>query len=136
MFENLDLTQSLSKSHYQEYYPPLKDQLRELQRAVVESGRSVLIVFEGMEASGKGDSIGQVVAPLDPRGFKVHLTRMQMTEEEQLRPNLWRYWLNIPGKGEIGIFDCSWYMPSITQRVQGELDEHAWSVRKDEIKQF
>ncbi len=136
MLESLDLKQSLKKEKYKEFNSPLKDRLRDLQQKLIESRRPVLILFEGMEASGKGDSISHVAAPLDPRGFKVHLTRLIMTEEEQLRPFLWRFWLNIPGKGQIGIYDCGWYMPIITERVNQALDDHNWSLRKDEIKQF
>ncbi len=136
MLESLDLNQSLPKESYKEFKSSLSNRLRDLQRSLIESGRGLLILFEGMEASGKGDSIRQVVAPLDPRGFKVHLTRLQMNEEELLRPFLWRFWQNIPGKGEIAIFDRGWYMPIITQRVTKELDDHTWSIRKDEIKQF
>ncbi|MEW6235961.1 MAG: polyphosphate:AMP phosphotransferase [Candidatus Omnitrophota bacterium] len=136
MLENLDLTPSLSKEEFKEYITPLEDRLRDLQREIVDKKRPVLLVFEGMESCGKGDSIRQVVSPLDPRGFKVYLTRMEMNEEELLRPPLWRYWLNIPGKGTIGIFDKAWYFPAIAQRVQGELSDHSWSNRKDEIKQF
>lgn len=136
MLESLDLTQSLSKEKAREYLPPLDAEWRDLQMRVKESRRPVIILFEGMEAAGKGDSIRQVVAPLDPRGFKVHLTQLRQTEEELLRPPLWRHWLRLPGKGEIGIFDAAWYMPAIAGRVQETIGPRAWSERKEEIKQF
>ena len=136
MLGSLDLTQKMKKAEYVEFSEPLNARLGRLQRELIDKGRPVLILMEGVEAAGKGDSIRRMVAPLDPRGFKVHLVRQAMTEEEKLRPILWRYWLNIPGKGEIGIFDRSWYMPAISDRVDGELDDHAWSIRKDEIKEF
>lgn len=136
MLERLDLDQSLSKEKSQEYLSPLNDEWRDMQQRIKDSRRPVIILFEGMEASGKGDSIRQVVAPLDPRGFKVHLTQLRQTEEELLRPPLWRHWLPIPGKGEIGVFDTAWYMPAIADRVNGVLGNRAWSERKEEIKQF
>ncbi len=136
MLERLDLDQSLSKEKAQEYLSPLNDEWRDMQQRIKDSRRPVIILFEGMEASGKGDSIRQVVAPLDPRGFKVHLTQLHQTEEELLRPPLWRHWLPIPGKGEIGVFDTAWYMPAIADRVNGLLGNRAWSERKEEIKQF
>lgn len=136
MLDNLDLSQKLPKEKYKEYISPLQDALRDLQREVIDAQRPVLILFEGLEAAGKGDSIRLVVEPLDPRGFKVELTPMTPTPEERLRPPLRRFWLRIPGKGEIGIFDRSWYMPALAQRVEGAMKDQAWSEWKEEIKQF
>ncbi|MFB3787178.1 MAG: polyphosphate:AMP phosphotransferase [bacterium] len=136
MLSSLDLSQKLTKEKYKEYIAPLKETLRDLQREILEAQRPVLILFEGLEASGKGDSIRLVVEPLDPRGFKVELTPMEPAPEEQLRPPLRRFWLRIPGKGEIGIFDRSWYMPALAGRVEGTVKDKAWNERKEEIKQF
>ncbi|MBZ0258060.1 polyphosphate:AMP phosphotransferase [bacterium] len=136
MLDTLDLDVSLSKEDYKETLSPLKDRLAELQRAVVDSARPVLIVLEGMEACGKGDSIRQVVSPLDPRGFKVHLMNSTLTEDEKLWPKLRRHWLRIPNRGEIAIYDKSWYMETIRERVDGEISSSDWSILIDEIKQF
>lgn len=136
MLQSLDLTLSLSQEDYREQIDPLRERLRDLQRDLIDSRRPVILLFEGMSGTGKSDNIRQVVGPLDPHGFKVHLTRLQMTEEERMRPPLWRFWMRIPGTGEIGIFDKGWYQPFIVQRLNEEISDAAWSERKDEIKQF
>ncbi|MBI1388938.1 MAG: polyphosphate:AMP phosphotransferase [bacterium] len=136
MLNAIDLDQSLPKEHYREIISPLKDRLAELQRAVIDAERPVMIVFEGIEAAGKGDSIRQTVSNLDPRGFKVHLLRRDDSEDTIFRPAMRRYWLRVPGRGEIAIFDQSWYYRTIEERVNGEISESQWSIRKDEIKQF
>ncbi len=136
MLESLDLDVSLPKEGYKEAFSPLKDRIVEQQRAIVEAERPVLIVFEGMEASGKGDSIRQVVAPLDPRGFKVHLMNSVLTDDERLWPKLRRHWLRTPKRGEIAIYDRSWYMETIMERVDGNMTDSEWSTWIDEVKQF
>ncbi|MDP8245620.1 MAG: polyphosphate:AMP phosphotransferase [Candidatus Hinthialibacter antarcticus] len=136
MLNTLDLDVSLAKEAYKEALAPLKERLVELQRAVVDAERPVLIVFEGIEACGKGDSIRQVVSPLDPRGFKVHLMNSILTEDEQYWPKLRRHWLRIPKRGEIAIYDKSWYMETVRARVEGELSNSDWSTWIDEVKQF
>lgn len=136
MLDSLDLSQQLPKGKYKEYLAPLKNELRDLQREVINARRPVIILFEGLEASGKGDSIRKVVEPLDPRGFNVELTPLELTPEDALRPPLRRFWLRIPAQGEIGIFDRSWYMPALAARVNGATKDPEWSERKEEIKQF
>ncbi|MGC9328489.1 MAG: polyphosphate:AMP phosphotransferase, partial [Candidatus Hinthialibacter sp.] len=136
MLESLDLSYSIPKDKAKEYLSPLKDEWRDLQLQLKQIKKPVVIILEGLQASGKGDSMRRIVAPLDPRGFHVHLTQLEQTEEERLRPFLWRHWMAIPGHGQIGIFNSAWYLPSITERVNGKLGDHAWSERKDEIRQF
>ncbi len=136
MLKTVDFSQSLSKASYKEFMDPLREEWRDLQRWVIESKRPVLILLEGLQAAGKGDSIRQIVLPLDPRGFKVHLTTIHPTEEEKLYPSLWRHWLPIAEQGEIGIYDTAWYMPLVDERINQRLSEGEWSHRKDEIKQF
>ena len=55
-----------------------------------------MIVFEGMGAAGKGVQINRLIQALDPRGFDVYACD-RPTEDEQMRPFLWRYWTKTPG---------------------------------------
>jgi polyphosphate kinase 2 (PPK2 family) len=76
-----------------------------------------VIVFEGWDASGKGTAISALTQRLDPRGFKLYPISVPRTSEQQ-RPWLWRFWLKIPGRGEIVIFDRSWYLRVLDERVE------------------
>ncbi|HOL96422.1 MAG TPA: hypothetical protein PLH79_18910, partial [bacterium] len=136
MLDSLDLSQQLPKGKYKEYLAPLKNELRDLQREVINARRPVIILFEGLEASGKGDSIRKVVEPLDPRGFNVELTPLELTPEDALRPPLRRFWLRIPAQGEIGIFDRSWYGRVLVERVEGFCAEADWLRAYAEINDF
>jgi len=72
---------------------------------------------------------------MDPRGFRVHHTTTP-TEEERMRPFLWRFWQNIPPAGGIGIFDGSWYSRVLRERRDGAVTQRQWQQAYQEINQF
>lgn len=135
MLERVNLDVELSKTEYQKAYPPLRNELAQLQRKVVETGTPVVIVLEGLEASGKGTAIGNLVRGFDPRGFKVVHIKAP-SEEESFRPFLWRFWLNLPGRGEITVFDRSWYGRVLVERVDKLTPNPVWQRAYSEINEF
>lgn len=135
MLELLDLGQSLKKSQYREMMPRLRAELRDLQQIVHQMGIPVVILFEGLDASGKGDSIGSLVYPLDPRGFKVFTTKAP-NEEEYFRPFLWRFWTRLPSRNEFVFLDRSWYRQLLDDRVDGKLHQQDILVAAAGIREF
>jgi len=135
MLETLDLDKHIDKAAYEKSFIPLRDKLDDLQRAVYEARIPVCLVFEGWDAAGKGDSIERLVGRLDPRGYKVHPI-YEPSEEEALRPFLWRFWTRIPARGEIVIFDRSWYHRVLHERVNGALSRRDGQSAFNEITQF
>jgi polyphosphate:AMP phosphotransferase len=135
MLETLDLDLKLDKDAYHAAMDSLGLELSILQRAAYESGLGALFVFEGLDGAGKGDAIARLVEDMDPRGFKVHTTRAA-TEDEALRPFLWRFWRRIPGRGAIAILDRSWYTVLIESRLSGELDTAGWDRAIEAVKDF
>lgn len=83
-------------------------ELAKLQRLAKEKKLPILIIFEGLDAAGKGSLINELLLSLDPRGYKV-FSNIKDTEEEHLRPFFWKFWNHLPGNGEIALFDRSWY---------------------------
>lgn len=118
MLEKIDLKKKLSRKEYNLVMEELAPQLALLQRECKAAGIPILIVFEGWGASGKGTLINQLIAPLDPRGFKV-FTMDKISEEEAMRPFLWRFWTKTPAKGRIHLFDRSWYRRAFIDRMEG-----------------
>ena len=100
----------------------LGEKLGELQRVCREKKIPVMIAFEGYGAAGKGLQIGNLIQALDPRGFKVYAVKNE-TEEERMRPFMWRFWTKIPEKGRIAIFDTSWYRRVMIERFEGKTPE-------------
>ncbi|HEY2806132.1 MAG TPA: hypothetical protein VGI92_09765 [Gemmatimonadales bacterium] len=135
MLETLNPPRRVDKAAYEKAFRPLRDKLDNLQRAIFEARIPVAIVFEGWDAAGKGDSIEKLVGRLDPRGYKVHPI-FEPTDAERLHPFLWRFWNRIPGRGEIGIFDHSWYTRVLHDRVEKTASKREWQSAYNEINQF
>ena len=135
MLETLDLDKKIEKDAYDKSFPELRDQLRSLQRQAFEAKIPVCVVFEGWDAAGKGDSIQKLVERLDPRGVKVHPISAPLPEEK-LRPFLWRFWTKVPGRGEMAVFDRSWYGRVLVERVDKLIEPGEWQSAYNEIVQF
>lgn len=86
----------------------LRIEIGRLQRALKDQKIPVIILFEGMETAGIGQQINHLIHALDPRGYQVHYMS-QPTRSERQVPWLHRFWIRIPAKGQIVIFDHSWY---------------------------
>ncbi|MDD1703180.1 MAG: polyphosphate:AMP phosphotransferase, partial [Methanoregula sp.] len=101
---------------------PLEERLGVLQRAFREEKIPVVIVMEGWDAAGITRSTKMVIRSLDPRGFTLH-TIEQPTDNERVRPFMWRFWIRLPAKGRIAIFARSWY----SRAISGEMQKPGWT---------
>ncbi len=121
-----------------DYKPKLKElQLKLLNytRELSEARRSLIIVFEGPDAAGKGGAIKRIAERLDPRLLRVHSV-VKPTAEEYQRHYLWRFWNKLPSYGKTVIFDRSWYGRLLVERVEGFATEKEWKRAYDEINEF
>lgn len=103
------------------------------------AARSIVLVFEGMDAAGKGGAISRIVAPLDPRQYQVF--PIAAPEPHELRhPYLWRFWSKLPERSKssanITIFDRSWYGRVLVERVEVLLRAGEWQNAYQEINRF
>lgn len=121
-----------------EYKPKLKEAqlaLLHWQRELSESRSSLIIVFEGPDAAGKGGAIKRIAERLDPRAIRVHSIVKPTTEEYQ-HHYLWRFWNKLPPYGQITIFDRSWYGRLLVERVEGFATDKEWKRAYQEINDF
>ena len=118
MLEKIDLSVTVEKETYKAAVEENGARLGVLQRSLKAAGIPVIILFEGMGAAGKGTQINRLIQALDPRGFSVFASS-RPTEEESLRPFLWRYWIKTPARGRMAIFDRSWYQSVQADRFDG-----------------
>lgn len=135
MLEQIDLTKKMTKEVYQECMDSMEAELAVLQRECKALGIPVIVVFEGMDASGKGVQINKLIHPLDPRGFEVFAIKEE-TEEEQMHPFLWRFWTKTPERGRIAIFDTSWYRKVSTERFEQKIAKEELAYAYQEISTF
>jgi len=97
--------------------------------------RSILVVLQGLDTSGKGGIIRHVFSMVDPQGVKLYAFK-QPTEEELAHDFLWRIARQLPTRGMIGIFDRSQYEDVLVVRVDELVPESVWEPRFDQINQF
>ena len=109
------------------------DPLQELLYA--EHRHKVLVVLQGMDSSGKDGTIRRVFEGVNPQGVRVaHFGKP--SEEELDHDYLWRAHKQVPGKGEIVIFNRSHYESVLVERVHGLVPEKVWSRRYRQISDF
>lgn len=135
LLQSLDLTQRLPKPDYAERLEALQGRLALLTRHRKFRKHSAVAVFEGSDAAGKGGCIRRVIAGLEPRQYQV-IPIAAPTDEERAQPYLWRFWRNVPGHGQIAIFDRSWYGRVLVERVEGFCSEEDWMRAYGEINDF
>jgi PPK2 family polyphosphate:nucleotide phosphotransferase len=120
--------------------PALAERLALLQEQLYAEGRtggsrSVLLVLQGMDTSGKGGTIKHVVGQVDPGGVRV-ASFGKPTREELEHDFLWRIRAQLPGAGKLGAFDRSHYEDVVAVRVLGLVDAATWERRFDAINRF
>jgi polyphosphate kinase len=108
----------LRRAPYQAAKQTLQIELVKLQRHVKASGRRLLIVCEGRDASGKGGTIRRFTEHLNPRGVRV-VALDKPAAHEQGQDYLRRYEQHLPGPGEIVLLDRSWYNRAGVEHVMG-----------------
>jgi PPK2 family polyphosphate:nucleotide phosphotransferase len=113
------------------------DDLQERLYAESRTGgtRSVLLVVQGMDTSGKGGIMRHVVGSVDPQGVSYRAFKAP-TREERSHPFLWRIRNALPGPGMIGVFDRSHYEDVLIARVHDLVPQATWSRRYAQINRF
>ncbi|MFZ3194221.1 MAG: phosphate--AMP phosphotransferase [Moraxellaceae bacterium] len=125
--------QILKKEQYKLQRKQLQAEVTDLLRA--RGDRPVIVVFEGMDAAGKGGAIRRVVAQLDPREYQIHC--IAAPEAYELRyPYLWRFWRRLPERAGMAIFDRSWYGRVLVERVEQLVSPLDWQRAYTEINHF
>ncbi len=135
MLENINLKKKLPREEYKQVLPGLQCRLYQLEEACWHQGVPSMIVFEGWDAAGKGTAIATLTQRLDPRGFKLYPVVAPRTYEQQ-RPWLWRFWSKVPNRGEMVLFDHSWYRRVLEERVERTIPEKAWRQAYRDIQDF
>jgi polyphosphate kinase 2 (PPK2 family) len=135
MLETVDLTHTLDRQSYVREVTRRQIQLRELGYQVYLQKRPVIIVFEGWDAAGKGGAIKRITEKLDPRGYVVYPISAPHGED-RTRHYLYRFWRRLPERGQIAIFDRSWYGRVLVERVEGFASEAEWKRAYKEINSF
>jgi PPK2 family polyphosphate:nucleotide phosphotransferase len=114
----------------------LSDLQEQLYAEGVKGGsRSVLLILQGMDTSGKGGVVRHVIGQVDPQGCEIASFKAP-TREELAHDFLWRIRRRLPGPGRLGVFDRSHYEDVLVARVHNVVPRATWSRRYASINRF
>jgi polyphosphate kinase 2 len=108
----------LKRKQFEELYAPMEAELVAMARWVAATGARVVVLFEGRDTAGKGGAIKALAGPLNPRQCRV----VALSKPSEAEAGQWyfqRYAAHLPAKGEIVLFDRSWYNRAGVEKVMG-----------------
>ncbi len=125
----------MSPELYKKRLHALQKQLREIPQYLSRTEQSMMLVFEGWDASGKGGTIRRITDAIREDRIQVFPTGAP-SAQEKARHYLWRFWRTVPAVGNIAIYDRSWYGRVLVERVEGFAGEAQWKRAYGEIRDF
>lgn len=131
LIDNLEFPK-IDREQYRHELAELQHVLQSLLLKANKKKISSVIVFEGMDAAGKGGAIRRLVRRLDPELYVVRPFAAP-THEQRIRNYLWRFYQSLAEPGTMTIFDRSWYGRVLVERIEGFASEREWSRAYREI---
>ncbi len=128
----VNLTLAYERNEYKKLLDMYQERLSNLQYDLIRKKKPLIIVFEGWDAAGKGGCIVRLTSPLNPRGYTVEPIG-KPSDWDLLHHYLWRFYIRLPKKGHITVFDRSWYGRVLVERVEGLCREEEWKRAYHEI---
>lgn len=125
----------ISIAEYEQRLKSFQSNLQMVQQAYLGTTERALVVLEGWDTAGKGGVVRRLGWALDPRSFKVHPISAP-SSREQAQHYLQRFWERLPQRGEIVVFDRSWYGRVLVERVEQLATAHEWKRAYREINEF
>ncbi|HWL17483.1 MAG TPA: PPK2 family polyphosphate kinase [Opitutus sp.] len=130
---NPDDTRGLDKAVTKAKTAKLHERIGDLQPLLYANGtHAVLMIFQGIDASGKDGSVRSVLREVNPAGVEVANFKVP-SEEERAHDFLWRVHRAVPRYGNIGVFNRSHYEAVLAERVLGIVPPEVWKPRYEQI---
>lgn len=125
----------ISKRDYERKLQKLQHTMLQILQAYLFSNDRGVVVFEGVDAAGKGGTIRRLTCVLDPRAYKVWPISAP-NEIERQQHYLARFWNRLPPHGMMAVFDRSWYGRVLVERVENFATKPEWRRAYNEINEF
>lgn len=135
ILKEIDLNQRLDRTEYKKRLKGLQKRLEKAQGKLYTKGIPVVIGLEGWDAAGKGGAIKRLTESMDPRGYDVYPISAP-DEKEKRYHYLWRFWSKMPAKGQIAIFDRTWYGRILVEQVEGFCTPEEYKRAFQEIREM
>jgi len=120
---------------YEKKLAVLQRRMQTILQAYLHTGDRAVVVFEGVDAAGKGGTIRRLTTILDPRAYKVWPIGAP-NEVERKQHYLTRFWGRLPEPGRLAVFDRSWYGRVLVERVERFATKTEWRRAYAEINEF
>ena len=135
VLDEVNLEKTITDKKYRQSLEKHQENIRKLAWAAHNEKRSVVAVFEGWDAAGKGGTIRRITSAIDARLYNV-ISVAAPTDEEKAHHYFWRFWRHLPLDGYISIYDRSWYGRVLVERVEGFAEPEEWLRSYQEINDF
>jgi len=133
--EEINLTRTLRSLRNIKKLKVLQTELVRLQSCIIEKNQSVIVIFEGRDAAGKGGAIRRITERINPRHYRI-VALPRPTEEEQTQWYFQRYIQQFPKAGEIVFFDRSWYNRAVVEPVNGFCSDEQYKIFMNQVNDF
>ncbi|HAZ06945.1 MAG TPA: polyphosphate:AMP phosphotransferase [Elusimicrobia bacterium] len=135
MFESAEVGNVVEKKAYEKRLERLRTDLLRAQHALASTKFRLLVLVGGVEGGGKTEVARLFLEWMDPRGLQVEAYG-DKSEEEEERPEYWRYWRTLPASGRGAILVGTWYTRPIVQRVFKDISEGDFDMAMDRVVAF
>jgi len=136
MFESAELGHTVDDAHYAKAVTKLRGDLLAAQSDVLEKKTfPVLVLVNGVDGAGKGETVNLLNEWLDPRHIRSRAFGPR-DESERMRPKMWRFWRALPPKGKIGVFFGNWYTDPIVGTATKKMTDARLAATLDRIRSF
>ncbi|MDR0454777.1 MAG: polyphosphate:AMP phosphotransferase [Deferribacteraceae bacterium] len=135
MFESVELDNTISKDDYEKKFSGIRTKLFNMQQKLKAAGIPTLILLDGVPGSGRGETVNLLNEWMDSRNIRNH-TFWMASDNERQRPDYWRYWRILPGKGDIGIFFGGWYSFAAAKTLKGKYKNAKFDRAMSEAREF
>jgi polyphosphate kinase 2 len=125
----------MKRKHYEELLEPMQAELVAMARWVATSGQRVLVLFEGRDTAGKGGAIQAIASKLNPRQCRT-VALPRPSEEEAGQWYFQRFAEHLPARGQIVLFDRSWYNRAGVEKVMGFASKREVAAFLDAVPHF
>lgn len=132
---SIDLGTKISSKDYRNRLRKAQLDINTLTFRAEQEGLSSILVFEGVDAAGKGGAIRRLTRAISAEHYEI-VPIAAPTPDELNHHYLWRFWNRLPARGDMIIFDRSWYGRVLVERVEGFCSTYDWQRAYDEIKEF
>lgn len=133
--KKIDIKKILKDLEYEEELEQLQIELVKMHKWVRDTGKRVLIIFEGRDAAGKGGTILRFSQHLSPRQMRV----VALPKPNDLERGQWyfqRYVKELPNVGEVVFFDRSWYNRAVVEPAMGFCTEEEYKQFMQQVTEF